>query len=49
MTNKEYEKYIDWLIEKAMVKIMANPDNIDIDPESYEDMKSLANEMDFDL
>ena len=49
MTNKEYQKYIDCLLEKAMVKIMSNSDNIDIDPESYEDIKSLANEMDFDL
>jgi len=49
MTNKEYEKYIDWLVEKAMVKIMSSPESVDIDPESYEDIKSLANEMDFDL
>ena len=49
MINHEYGSYIDDLIEKAMVKVMSSSENIDIDSEAYEEIKSLANELDFDL
>ena len=45
MKDKQYKKYIDGLIEKAMIKKMGNQEGIDIDPESYEEMKSLADEI----
>ena len=47
MKDAQYGHFIDDLLEKAMVKVMSNPENIDIDSESYEELKSLANELDF--
>jgi len=44
MRNPEYTAYIDDLLEYAMVKKF-NQDNLEIDTESYEEMKSLADAM----
>ena len=44
MKDPEYSDYIDGLLEKAMVKKMAS-DELDIDPESYEEMRSLAEDL----
>jgi len=49
INDKEYEPYIDALLEKAMVKVMGDPESIDIDTESYEEIKSLAAELDESL
>tara|TARA_A100001515_G_scaffold105068_1_gene85806 strand:- start:2564 stop:3760 length:1197 start_codon:yes stop_codon:yes gene_type:complete len=46
MTNIEYIPYIDGLLEKAMTKVMASAENIDIDTDSYEDVRSLSMELD---
>jgi hypothetical protein len=46
MNDKEYGPYIDALLEKAMVKVMSDPKSVDIDVESYEEIKSLAAELD---
>jgi recombination protein RecA len=49
LTNPEYSDFLDDLIEKAMVKILNTDAGIDIDPESYEEMKALADELDVNL
>jgi len=48
MNDPEYSSFIDGLIDTALVKKMESPESIDIDPESYEEMKSLAEELSFD-
>ena len=47
--NPEYKYYIDCLIDKAMVKILGSEEHIDINPESYEEIKALAAELDESL
>jgi recombination protein RecA len=42
LNDKEYSDYIEDLLEKAMVKIMGDPDSINIDTESYEEVRSLS-------
>ena len=49
LTDKQYASYLDGLIEKAMVKLLNTDEGIDINPESYEEMKALAEELDVDL
>ena len=49
LDNPEYSDFLDDLIEKAMVKILNTDAGIDIDPESYEEMKALADELDVNL
>ena len=49
LDDPEYQEYLDNLTEKAMVKILTSEEGIDINPESYEEMKSLADELDVDL
>jgi len=44
MSNPEYTSYIDDLLEKTLVKKPADVD-VDIDPESYEEVRSVAMEM----
>jgi recombination protein RecA len=44
MLNEEYCAYIDKLLEKALVKTY-KVDEMDIDPESYEEMRSLAEDL----
>jgi len=48
MADMQYKHYIDGLIEASLIKKMSNTDAIDIDTESYEEMKSLAEEFDLD-
>ena len=48
MADMQYKHYIDGLIEASLIKKMSNTDTIDIDTESYEEMKSLAEEFDLD-
>jgi len=45
ISDPQYTKYIDALLERAMVKVMGNPDEMDIDSESYVEMKALALEV----
>ena len=49
MNNSEYKWYIEGLIEKAMVKLLSSEEGVDIDVESYEEMKALADQLDVDL
>lgn len=49
LANPEYSDFLDDLIEKAMVKILNTDAGIDINPESYEEMKALADELDVNL
>ena len=49
LANPEYKGFLDDLIEKAMVKILNSKEGVDINPESYEEMKSLADVLDVDL
>ena len=44
MSNEEYNVYIDKLLERALVKTY-KVDEMDIDPESYEEMRSLAEDL----
>ena len=44
MKDPEYCGYIDGLLEKAMVKKMTSED-LDIDTESYEEVRSLSMEI----
>ena len=44
MSNPEYTSYIDDLLEKTLVKQLDSVD-LDIDPESYEEVRSVAMEM----
>mgnify|MGYP003975450873 FL=1 len=44
MSNEEYSAYIDKLLERALVKTY-KIDEMDIDPESYEEMRSLAEDL----
>jgi len=45
MSDPEYGDYINSLIEKTMIKIMGDPESVDIDLESYEEIKSLSEEL----
>lgn len=49
INDKEYGPYIDALLEKAMIKVMSDSNSINIDTESYEEIKSLAAELDENL
>lgn len=42
MKDPQYVSWIDGLIEKALVRNIASANDIDIDAESYEEMRSLA-------
>jgi len=44
MEDEQYSVYINGLIKKAMIKKMGNSESIDIDHESYEEMKALSEE-----
>ena len=44
MSNPEYDKYIDNLLEAVMVKNL-NSAKLDIDSDSYEEMRSLSIEI----
>ena len=43
MSNEMYSEYIDDLLNCVMVKKMRN-EELDIDPESYEEMRSIADD-----
>ena len=42
MKDPQYSSYVDALIEGAMVRKMTSDDGLDIDAESYEEVKSVA-------
>lgn len=42
LNNVEYKSWLDDLIEAAMVKIAVKAEDIEIDPDSYEEVRSVA-------
>ena len=38
----EFAEYIDDLLEATMVRKMSDPKSVDIDPESYEEIRSIS-------
>jgi recombination protein RecA len=42
MNDPQYKPWVDGLLEKAMVRTSTNSENVDIDPESYEEVKAVA-------
>jgi len=42
MNDPQYKPWVDGLLEKAMVRTSSNSENVDIDPESYEEVKAVA-------
>ncbi len=48
MRSKEYRHYIDGLLKESMIKVMNNNESLDIDPEAYEEVRALADELIFD-
>ena len=47
--NPEYASYVDDLLEKTLVKKIESTEDMDIDPESYEEIRSVALEMEASL
>jgi len=48
MRSPEYSNYIDLLLDAAMTKVMGDSESVDINPESYEEMRALADELGLD-
>lgn len=46
--SPEYSNYIDLLLDAAMTKVMGDSESVDINPESYEEMRALADELGLD-
>jgi hypothetical protein len=42
MKDPQYRQYVDMLIDAALVKKSVTEEDIDIDPESYEEVKAIA-------
>ena len=42
LKNPEYKKYIDQLLSLAMVRKLSDSEEIDVDTESYEEIRSIA-------
>ena len=45
LANPQYSIHIDKLLEKAMVKILNDTEELDVNAESYEEMKAIALEL----
>ena len=45
LNHPEYGSYCDLLLERAMTRKMSSPESVEIDLESYEEVKSVS--MDF--
>ena len=48
INDQEYSQYVDGLLERAMIKQMGDPDSAEIDPESYEEIRSIALDLDME-
>ena len=49
LADPQYSVYIDDLLEKAMVKKLADPNSMAIDPESYEEVRALSIDLEENL
>jgi len=47
MTDPDWKEAIEIMLNNALVKIMSSNDHVDIDAESYEEIKALSEELDF--
>jgi len=43
--DPQYKPWIDGLLEKALIRTSVNASDLDIDPESYEEMRALKDQM----
>ena len=43
--HPDYKNYVDLLLERCMIRNMSNPDNADIDTESYEEVRAVSIEL----
>ena len=48
MEDDEWKEAVDTMLNSALVKVMTSNDHVDIDPEAYEEIKALSEELDFD-
>ena len=48
MSDPEYSGYVDALLNKAMVKDL-RPDDFDVDAESYEEIRTIALDLEDDF
>ena len=49
MSNPEYSDYCDFLLERAMIKVMRSDEHMSIDPESYEEVRSIAMDLESEI
>jgi len=49
LKNPDYAPYCDLLMQRAMIKTMSDNSNVDIDVESYEEVKSISMEISDEL
>ena len=49
IANPEYSSYIEDLLELALVRKMSSDEGVDIDTDSYEEVRSVAMELEEDL
>jgi recombination protein RecA len=45
MNDPKYSEWIEGLLEKAMTRTMVKAEDVEIDPESYEEVRSLADQL----
>ena len=43
--DPQYKPWIDGLLERALVRTAVSTSDLDIDPESYEEMRALRDQM----
>ena len=48
LSDPEYSSYVDTLLERAMVRKLSDPNEMEIDPESYEEVRSVALDLELD-
>jgi len=49
LNNPEFSSFCDDLLERAMTKIMNDDSNVSIDPESYEEVRSIAMDLESEI
>ena len=49
LSDPEYSIYCDLLLERAMTKKMSNKENLEINPESFEEVRSISLESSEDI
>ena len=49
LTDPEYSKYCDFLLEKAMIRIMSHNEHMSIDHESFEEVRSIAMDLEEEI